>query len=130
MTTQETIEAYFQRLASGGRWEEWLAESIEFTSFTSPVKKVVGKDAVLEATKRFYSMIDTVRVMELIVSDDRACALTRYELRAPDGRTFCSDVAEIFSVRGGKITSFSIYFDTAPYPARPPVREEQQHVPG
>jgi hypothetical protein len=45
MTTRETVEAYFQRLASGGRWQEWLAESIEFTSFSSPVKRVVGKGA-------------------------------------------------------------------------------------
>jgi len=126
MTTRETIEAYFHRLEAGGGWQNLLDEAMEFTSFTSPVKQVAGRAAFLEATKRFYSMIHSVQVRELIVMDGRACALTRYGLRAPDGRDFGSDVAEIFSVQGGKITSFAIYFDPAPYPARPASREEQK----
>jgi ketosteroid isomerase-like protein len=54
-------------------------------------------------------------VRELMVDADRACALTRYEVRSEDGGTFTSDVAEIFAVRDGKIDSLAIYFDTAPY---------------
>jgi len=119
MTTRETIEAYFDGLESGRGWQELLSEGMEFTSFASPVRSIAGREAFLEATKRFYSMIDSVQLRELIVADDRGCALTRYELRAPDGRAFGSDVAEIFSVRGGRIVSFGIYFDTAPYPPRP-----------
>ena len=38
-----------------------------------------------------------------------------YEVRGKDGGTFTSDVAEIFTVRDGKIDSLAIYFDTAPY---------------
>jgi hypothetical protein len=50
-------------------------------------------------------------------SSDRACALTQYELRRPDARsTIASDVAEIFTVKAGKIDSLSIYFDRAPFP--------------
>lgn len=38
----------------------------------------------------------------------------------PPGRApFASDVAELFTVRDGKIDSFAIYFDTAPYPKPP-----------
>jgi len=49
-------------------------------------------------------------------SSDRACALTQYELRRPDARsTIASDVAEIFTVKAGKIDSLSIYFDRAPF---------------
>jgi len=119
MTTRETIEAYFRRLEGSGTWQELLAEDMEFTSFTSPIRKVAGRAAFLAATKRFYSMITGVQVRDLMIADDRGCALTRYELSTPDGRSFASDVAEIFSVRGDRITSFGIYFDTAPYPPRP-----------
>jgi ketosteroid isomerase-like protein len=42
--------------------------------------------------------------------------LTHYELKHPNGNIFSSDVAEIFTVKNGKITSFEIYFDTAPFP--------------
>lgn len=44
---------------------------------------------------------------------------TRYELRAPNGLAFTSHVAEIFEARDGKIQSFGIYFDRAPYPKPP-----------
>ena len=46
----------------------------------------------------------------------KACALTHYQLQAPGGSKFQSDVAELFTVRDGKIDAFAIYFDTAPFP--------------
>lgn len=116
MTTKDTIESYFAKLAQKNGWETLLGDNIVFTSFTSPMKQVTGKDAYLQATKRFFSMISSVEVRDLIVSGDQACALTRYDLRPPNGGSaFSSDVAEIFAVRGGKIDSLGIYFDSAPF---------------
>ncbi len=116
MTTKETIQAYFTRLQQKNGWEECLSDDMVFTSFTSPIKRVSGRGAYLESTKRFYSMITAVEVRDLIVYGPRACALTRYELQPPAGPTFSTDVAEIFGVHGGKISSFDIYFDSAPFP--------------
>jgi ketosteroid isomerase-like protein len=117
MTTKETIQSYFERLTRKSGWESFLADDIVFSSLTSPVKQVKGKDAYLQATKRFYSMIADVRLRDLIIDGKKACALTRYELRPPNGgNPFESDVAEIFSVSNGKIDSFDIYFDTEPFP--------------
>jgi ketosteroid isomerase-like protein len=71
----------------------------------------------VQATKGFYSMIRRFEVRQLIVDGDAACALTRYDLQPPSGgAVFQSDVAEIFSVSNGKIDSFGIYFDSAPFP--------------
>ena len=50
------------------------------------------------------------------VDGDKACALTRYQLQRPGSPAFESNVAEIFRVRDGKIVSFDIYFDSAPFP--------------
>jgi ketosteroid isomerase-like protein len=116
MTTRETIQAYFSGLAQKKDWESFLSDDMTFTSFTSPVKRVNGRTAFLESTKRFYSMITAVEVNALIVDGDQACALTGYALEPPVGPPFHSDVAEVFRVRDGKITSFDIYFDTAPFP--------------
>ncbi|HTE45416.1 MAG TPA: nuclear transport factor 2 family protein [Gemmatimonadaceae bacterium] len=117
MSTRETIERYFDCLREKKQWEAFIADDIAFTNFTSPVKTVAGRDAYLQATKRFYSTIASVEVRDLLVDGDRACALTRYELRPPNGAAaFASDVAEIFSVANDKIASLSIYFDTAPFP--------------
>ena len=115
MTTKETNEGYFGRLAAKDGWEAFLSEDVAFTSFTSPIKQIAGKQGYIEATKRFYSTIQSFELRTLIVDGAHACALTRYQLKGPAG-VFQSDVAEIYTVRDAKIASFGIYFDTAPFP--------------
>jgi ketosteroid isomerase-like protein len=114
VTTKDTIQGYFNSLKQKKGWESFLADDMIFTSYTSPIKQVTGKDAYLESTKRFYSGIISFEVKDLLIEAERACALTHYELQSPKG-PFTSDVAEIFTVRNGKIASFAIYFDSAPF---------------
>ncbi len=116
MTTKDTIQGYFRSLAQKEGWGSFLANDMVFTSFTSPVKQVKGKDQYLEATKRFYGSIISVEIKDLLIDGEKACALTHYQLRSPKADTFTSDVAEIFMVKDGKIVSFDIYFDTSPFP--------------
>lgn len=116
MTTRELIEAYFDSLKQRKGWESFLSDDVIFTSFTSPVRRISAKAAFLEATKRFYGMYGAFEVRDLLIDGNKACALTRYELRPPQGSAFESDVAEVFGVRDGKIATFDIYFDSAPYP--------------
>lgn len=116
MTTTETIQGYFRSLDQKQGWESFLSDDIAFTSFTSPIKRITGRAAYLDSTRRFYSMIKALTVRELMVDGHRACALTHYELQLPGGPAFNSDVAEVFDVRDGKIRSFDIYFDSAPFP--------------
>jgi hypothetical protein len=115
MGTRTTIEQYFEHLKTRSGWEASLADDVVFNSYTSPPKEVRGKPAYLESTKRFYGSIQSMEVRQLTVDGDRAVALTRYQLRGPKG-DFTSDVAETFGVTNGKINSFGIYFDTAPFP--------------
>ncbi|MEO8624681.1 MAG: nuclear transport factor 2 family protein [bacterium] len=117
MTTRETLQGYFTSLIEKKEWQSYFADDVAFTSHTSPVKQLTGKNVFLQATQRFYSSIAVVEVRELLIDGERACAQTRYEIQPPNGgASFQSDVAELFSVRNGKITSFAIYFDSAPYP--------------
>ena len=116
MTTGDTILGYFNALKKKQGWETFLSDDLVFTSYTSPIKRVSGRAAYLDSTKRFYSMIASMEVRDLLVDGDRACALTRYELRPPAGPPFHSDVAEVFGVREGRIVSFDIYFDSSPFP--------------
>lgn len=116
MSTTELLRQYFEALAQKGSWQSFLADGLRFTSFTSPRKELTGKAAYLESTKRFFSMVVSLEVRELLVQGEKACVLTRYQLQGPTGGRFDSDVAEVFTVRNEKIESFGIYFDTAPYP--------------
>jgi uncharacterized protein YndB with AHSA1/START domain/ketosteroid isomerase-like protein len=114
--TGQVVRAYFDALARKAGWESFLGEQMAFTIFTNPVKRLSGKAAYLESTRGFFSMVRAVELRELIVDGASACALTRYELQPPRGAAFHSDVAEIFHVSGGRIDSFAIYFDSAPFP--------------
>ncbi|SRR6266581_4977628 len=116
MATGDTILGYFKALKQKQGWQTFLSDDLNFTSYTSPIKRVSGRAAYLDATKRFYSMIGSMEVRDLLVDGVKACALTRYELRPPAGPPFSSDVAEVFEVRDGKIVSFDIYFDSSPFP--------------
>jgi hypothetical protein len=116
MSTRDTIQGYFDALKQKGAWDNFLDDEMRFTSFTTPIKRVVGKGAFLEATKRFYSMINAVDIKGILVEDNKACVLTRYELRPPGGPAFESHVAEVFEVLDGKIKALDIYFDSAPFP--------------
>jgi ketosteroid isomerase-like protein len=116
MSTRDVVQRYFEALAQKGKWEAFLAEDLRFTSFTSPMKEVTGRAAYLDSTRRFFAMVMSVDVRDLIIEGPKACALTRYQLRGPSGSQFQSDVAELFTVSNGKIETFAIYFDTAPFP--------------
>jgi ketosteroid isomerase-like protein len=112
-----TIEQYFEKLSAKRGWESMLADDMSFTSFAVPNRHVKGKEVFLQATSRFYGMIRSLELRQLLVDGDRVVALTRYQLQPPGGAAaFTSDVAEIFLVRDGRIATFDIYFDTAPYP--------------
>jgi len=111
------VEGFLSAVMEKTDWVSYLDEQLEFISATSPLRQVAGKETALPGLRRFYSMVTAMQIRELIVEGQRACALTRYTLQPPGGKaSFQSDVAEIFAVRGDKITSFAIYFDTAPYP--------------
>lgn len=117
MSTRATIEEYFERLRRRDGWDAALADDLVFTRLTSPPRTLTGKASFLEGTRRFYAGIASFEVRELLVDGDRACALTRYLVQPPGGAAvFESHVAEFFTARGGRIATFAICFDTAPYP--------------
>ena len=117
MTVRDTIESYYERLGQRAGWDAVFADDVAFTNFASPVRRVAGKEAFLQATRRFYGSVGSLEVRELVVDGAYACALVRYEVQPPNGAPpFESHVAEFFTVDDGKIGAFAICFDTAPYP--------------
>lgn len=119
MTTKDIIHDYFDSLKHRRGWEAFLSEELTNINYTNPVKRVAGRGAYLEATKRFFSMITSLETKDIVIEGEKACALTRYELQSPDGVAFESHVAEMFQVREGKIASLANCFDRAPHPKRP-----------
>jgi ketosteroid isomerase-like protein len=116
MTTRDVVTSYLDSVRTKEGWENFLAEDLEFTNFTDPIKWTVGKQASLEGLRRFYAMVTGMEITRIIVDGHQACALTHYELQPPGGHAFESSIAEAFEVRDGRIRALGIYFDSAPYP--------------
>ena len=119
MSTKDVVLRYLASVSAGEGWESFFGDELQFTNFAYPVKRATGKTASLEGIRRFYGMVKAMEVERVIAEGDQACALTRYELQPPNGPAFESHIAEVFEVSDGKIQSFGIYFDTAPYPQPP-----------
>lgn len=117
MTTRDTIEAYVAALSNGDGWQEFLSETVTFVNHVGRGKEIVGRDAYVESTRRFFSMVRGVELQGLIVDGNRACATTRYRIHPPAGEPFPCDVAEIFAIKDGVIDMLEIYFDSAPFSA-------------
>lgn len=51
----------------------------------------------------------------MIVEDENAYVLCNYNLVSPKGKKLNIDVAEIWEVKNAKLTSHTIFFDTAAF---------------
>lgn len=112
MNTKDTVRRYFENLHRGD-WESLLDDDIAFSSNGTEAPR--GKKNYVDATRRFLQVAKAVDVKQLIVEGDKASAITSYTLRSPNGNASVCDVAEIFSVKNGRIESNSIFFDLAAF---------------
>ena len=77
------------------------------------VKELRGKK--LFAGDNFFKLVRGLQVKQIIVENGNACALVSYDFVSPKGTLFSSDVAEIWKVENGKLSSLAIDFDTAAF---------------
>ncbi len=112
--TKEVITKYFDAIEKKADWQSLISDEMEFTM---PAQTTRGKSSYVEITGRFLRAVTGIRVKELIVERDKACAIAAYDLRSPKGNTSTKEVVEILSVRGDKLASSSIYFDTEDFKA-------------
>ena len=112
MSTKEIIRQYFENLNEKKGWEDWIAEDMAFTGATTNTN---GKAAYVQTTLGFLKVVTGVRVENLIVDGVNACAEAHYDIVSPAGNVSVCRVAEILVVRGDKIASSAIFFDTAAF---------------
>ncbi len=116
MTTREMLEFYYQGLNARSNWEPVIADDFRFVggdmTKTAPV---TGKAAYVAIIQRFSRLFAAVRAKEMIVEGDRAFVRASYDFTFPNGKTIKGEVAEIWTGRNGKLTSLTIFFDTATF---------------
>ena len=112
-STQELLETYYKGFAEKANWESVIADDFYYIGgdMTKP-EPLIGKQAYIEVIKRFSQVFITMRVKEMIVQGDKACVIGNYDLRFPNGQEQNGNVAELWTVKNGKLQSLTIYFDT------------------
>lgn len=91
----------------------WAADAI----FSDAPKTLhaQGSDAVIESFGPFLRGVDGVRVVSSIVEGTNACFVIRYAYINQRSETLVQDVAEVWEVRGGALSSLTLYFDLTAY---------------
>jgi ketosteroid isomerase-like protein len=110
-TIKEILKKYYDGLSKKEDWHSMLSEEILLTGTIAKESK--GKE--LFVNNNFFKLIRDLKVKELIVENESACALVRYDLMSPKGKNFASEVAEIWKAKDGKLVALAIYFDTAAF---------------
>lgn len=108
-TTKELLEEYYRGVEKKGGWSHLLSE--DFLLSGTIAQETRGRDVYVNNS--FFKLIRGLRVKELIEDGDTGFALVSYDLVSPKGKSFTSDVAELWKAKDGELVSVAIYFDTA-----------------
>jgi hypothetical protein len=109
--TREILKKYYDGLSSKGDWNSMLSEEILLTGTVAKESK--GKEPFVN--NNFFKMVRSLKIKLLMVENENACALVSYDLMSLKGKSFTSEVAEIWKVKDRKLDSLAIYFDTAAF---------------
>lgn len=119
--TQILLETYYEGFAKKQGWESVISDDfIFFGGDMTDQKPAVGKQAYIEVINRFSRVFQTMRVKKMIVENDQACVIGNYDYLYPNGQKLNGDVAEIWTVKDGKLDSLAIFFDTLTFDKNTP----------
>ncbi len=110
-TSIAIAEAYYTTM--GKKDIEGLSKYLhQDVQFTAPLDKMTSKEAVLEATKKFTLMFNTLTIRAKFGSQDQAMIV--YDLDFPGlASTFSSSALMTF--QDGLITKIELFYDARPF---------------
>lgn len=116
MKTKELLEQYYQGLKGNVDWPSLLADDFHFIGgdMTKP-EPMVGRDAYVRVLQRLEPLFSKVTVDQQFIEGDRAFVLATYLWTFPKGVEQKGSVAELWSVKDGKLKSLTIFFDTGSF---------------
>jgi ketosteroid isomerase-like protein len=112
VNTQNLLDTYYEGIATRTGWEEVITDDFAFTGANAG-NGSRGKAAYREVMRQFGRTYESVSVKDAVVNGNKGCAIVSYGVVSPSGRKASFDIAELWTVRDGKLASLTIYFDTA-----------------
>ncbi len=110
---RQLLETYYKDFSENTNWERVIADDFEFVGGDmTKIDPLIGRQKYMEVIKRFSQVFTSMCVQEMIVQDNHACVIARYDFRFPNGRKIDGTVAELWTAKNGKLQTLTIYFDT------------------
>lgn len=111
MTPKEVVWQYYDNLAQkNDKWASLFAEDITFSDSAMNINEA-GKDAVTKSFEQFLKGVEDFRVKLMIGENETVIAIVNYDFVNSHEEKFNQDVAEVWKVKDGKLSSLILYFD-------------------
>ncbi|MDH5692508.1 MAG: nuclear transport factor 2 family protein [Gammaproteobacteria bacterium] len=108
-TAEQVWQDYMVAVKNGGnRWQELLNDSV---SFTGPLVQLYGKDEFVKMTGDFFKMISNYEIERTLSGGDAIAVEAKISVNSPTGKQVLMDVAELYTVKDGKIQAVKMYYD-------------------
>jgi ketosteroid isomerase-like protein len=102
MSTKDLVQSYYVSLnEKDEKGQELWSEDAVFSD-ASQTFDARGKEAVVRSFASLAQLIEKVSIKQLIVEENKACAIVNYDYINPKGGKFNQDVAEIWEIKNGK----------------------------
>ena len=115
LNTKDIVQSYYKSLEEKNDvWKDLYSEDAIFSD-AAQILLAEGKESVIQSFIPFLKGVVEVKIKQLIVEDENACAIISYDYVNPKGERMSQDVSEIWEVKNNKLTKLTIYFDLTAY---------------
>ena len=115
MATRDLVQSYYDSLSQkNDSWQNLYSNDAVFSD-ASQTLIAKGKAAVIQSFVPFLKGVEGVKVKQMIVEGEKACAIVGYDYVNPKGQKMRQDVAEVWESKDGKLVKLTIYFDLLAY---------------
>jgi ketosteroid isomerase-like protein len=115
MATRDLVQSYYGSLSQkNDTWQNLYANDAVFSD-ASQTLNAKGKAAVIQSFIPFLKGVEGVKVKQMIVEGEKACAVVAYDYVNPKGQKMQQDVAEVWETKDAKLAKLTIYFDLTAY---------------
>jgi ketosteroid isomerase-like protein len=115
MNTKDIVKRYYKSLEEkSDEWKDLYSDDAVFAD-ASKILLAKGKEEVVQSLVPFLNGVDGVKIKELIIEENKACAIISYIYVNSNKERMNQDVAEILEVKNGKLNKQTIYFDLTAY---------------
>jgi len=113
-TARDTVKNFYGSAArKEDQWQDYLGEDVSFS--VAAEKKFEGKDVFIKTYTTFLQAVEKIDIQKLFVEGNTVCAIVAYDYVSPNGTSFHQTDAEVWELAGGKIVSFTVYYDATEF---------------